>query len=257
MMYHNEVLQKTRLERDMLMSDREENIIFDFIWGNTYGLFGQGYHVMIKESDTGMYLSYSVDMKYGETKLDSAAFVGFMKDMKSLGLDAWNGRTYSDSSFENEDTWRLVINSVVIITDCKGANAYPPGWKNFLDYLHVRAGIPKSVRELPPEEMKRIREEKALQYQREEKEREQERERERDRKQRQGNQRGNTSVRQKKERPDRQDRHEKRGQVEKRFQDRKEKREQHVKNTNPQAKENAPGNNRQKRFRYRKKPAKQ
>ncbi len=255
MMYHNEVLQKTRLERDIQMSDREENIIFDFIWGNTYGLFGQGYHIMIKQTDDGTFLSYSVDMKYGETKLDGAGFEGFMKDMKALGIDSWNGRTFSDSSFEYEDTWKLTVNSVVVITDCKGANAYPPGWKNFLDYLHVRCGIPKSVRELPPEEMKRIREEKALQYQREEKEREQERERERDRKQRQGNHRGNTSARQKNDRPDRSDRHENRG--EKRYPDRKEKREQHVKNTNPQAKENAPGNNRQKRFRYRKKPAKQ
>ena len=155
------------------MSEKEENIIFDFIWGNTYGLFGQGYHVKIKQTDDGMYLSYSVDMKYGENKLDTAAFEGFMKDMKGLGVDSWHSRTYSDSSFEYEDTWRLVINSVIVITDCKGANAYPPGWKNFLDYLHVRCGIPKSVRELPPEEMKRIREEKAQQYIREEKEREQ------------------------------------------------------------------------------------
>ncbi|MBR5377059.1 MAG: hypothetical protein IK139_07230, partial [Lachnospiraceae bacterium] len=169
------------------MAEREENIIFDFIWGNTYGLFGQGYHVMIKESDDGMYLSYSVDMKYGEKKLDGAGFEGFMKDMKSLGIDSWDGRTYSDSGFENEDTWRLVANSVVVKTDSKGANAYPPGWKNFLDYLHVRAGIPKSVRELPPEEMKRIREERALQYMQEEEalEKEREKERERERKQKQ------------------------------------------------------------------------
>ena len=244
------------------MSDREENIIFDFIWGNTYGLFGQGYHVMIKQTDDGTFLSYSVDMKYGETKLDSAGFEGFMKDMKALGIDSWNGRTFSDSSFEYEDTWKLTVNSVVVITDCKGANAYPPGWKNFLDYLHVRCGIPKSVRELPPEEMKRIREEKAQQYLREEKEREQERERERDRKQKHNNNRrpNNPGVRQKNDRTDRadrQDRHEKRGQGEKRFQDRKEKREQTIKNAPQAARENAPGNNRQKRFRYRKKPAKQ
>ncbi len=242
------------------MSDKEENIIFDFIWGNTYGLFGQGYHIMIKQSDDGMYLSYSVDMKYGEKKLDNAAFEGFMKDMKALGIDGWNQRTFSESSFENEDTWRLIVNSVIVVTDCKGANSYPPGWKNFLDYLHVRCGIPKSVRELPPDEMKRIREEKALQYAQEEKERELEKAREKDRKEKQRNDRKGDNRRngdrpEKADRNERHDRNEKRG--EKRFQDRKEKRDQHMNNTNQQAKESSPKNDRPRRFRHRKKPVKQ
>ena len=138
-----------------MAAEKENNIIFDFIWGNTYGLFSEGYHLMIKGGGD-LFLTWSVDMKYGEVPLDNAKLEEFMKDLKALKLDSWNGRTYSDSGFENADTWRIETNHIALILESKGANDYPPEWKQFLEYLHVKWSVPVSSRELPPEERKEI-----------------------------------------------------------------------------------------------------
>ncbi len=225
------------------MAEKEENIIFDFTWGNTYGLFGQGYHVMIKNSNDSLYFSYSSDLKYGEVKLDNAGLEEFMKDLKALRVDSWNGRTYSDSGFENEDTWRIIINSVTIIVDSKGANAYPPEWNNFLEYLHVKWSVPKSIRELSPEERKKIREQNALLHREEEKEKTEKKPVNREH--RDHNQKNPHQGR---------DRHQ-----EKKYPEKKEKREQHIRNQNANAVNNANAgrSDRPRHFRHRKKPQKQ
>ena len=138
-----------------MAAEKENNIIFDFIWGNTYGLFAEGYHLMIKGGGD-LFLTWSVDMKYGEVPLDNAKVEEFMKDLKALRLYSWNGRAYSDSVFENADTWRIETNHIALILESKGANDYPPEWKQFLEYLHVKWSVPVSSRELPPEERKEI-----------------------------------------------------------------------------------------------------
>lgn len=139
-----------------MAAEKESNIIFDFTWGNTYGLFAEGYHLMIKGGGD-LYLTWSVDLKYGEVPLDNAKLDEFMKDLKALRLDTWNGKTYSDSSFENADTWRIEANHIALVIESKGANDYPPEWKQFLEYLHMKWSVPVSTRELPAEQRKEIR----------------------------------------------------------------------------------------------------
>ena len=134
---------------------KEENVIFDFCWGNTYGLFSEGYHVMIKDSND-LYLTWSVDLKYGEVKFDNAKLEEFMKDLKALRIDNWNGKTFSKSDFDKGDTWKLEINNIALKMECKGANDYPPEWKTFLDYLHMKWSVPSSTRELPEEERQAV-----------------------------------------------------------------------------------------------------
>ena len=134
---------------------KEENVIFDFCWGNTYGLFSEGYHVMIKDSND-LYLTWSVDLKYGEVKFDNAKLEEFMKDLKALRIDNWNGKTFSKSDFDKGDTWKLEINNIALKLECKGANDYPPEWKTFLDYLHMKWSVPSSTRELPEEERQAV-----------------------------------------------------------------------------------------------------
>ncbi len=226
------------------MAEKEENIIFDFTWGNTYGLFGQGYHVMIKNSNDSLYFSYSADLKYGEVKMDNAALDDFMKDLKALRVDSWNGKTYSDSGFENEDTWRLIVNSVTIIVDSKGANAYPPEWGKFLEYLHVKWSLPQSVRELSPEERKRIREENVRLYKEEERERERHEKKPAGKERHEQQARNNNGPKEK--------------QGDKKFNDKKEKRDpQKFKNQSSQGNAgNTKGDRPRHFYRHRKKPAK-
>ncbi len=133
------------------MTEKTETIIFDFIWGNTYGLIGDGYHLMIKDSADKLYLTYSVDLKYGEIRFDDAKVTELIKDLKELHVDSWNGKTYSRSEYEEEkgDTWRLSVNQIGMILEAKGANDYPPEWKEFLNYFHVKYSVPVSRREDP------------------------------------------------------------------------------------------------------------
>ncbi len=131
------------------MAEKTEAQIFDFIWGNTLGLIGEGYHITVKESSEKLYLSYSVDLKYGELKFDENKIAELVKDLKSLRVDSWNGKTYSKSEFEEGDTWHLTVNHIGMILDAKGANDYPPEWTEFLNYLHIKFGIPVSRREDP------------------------------------------------------------------------------------------------------------
>jgi len=140
---------------DIMADTKEENVIFDFCWGNTYGLFSEGYHVMIKDSND-LYLTWSVDLKYGEVKFDNAKLEEFMKDLKALRIDNWNGKTFSKSDFDKGDTWKLEINNIALKLECKGANDYPPEWKTFLDYLHMKWSVPSSTRELPEEERQAV-----------------------------------------------------------------------------------------------------
>ena len=141
------------------MAEKENNLIFDFTWGNTYGLFAEGYHIMIKDGGD-LFLTWSVDLKYGETPLDNAKLDEFIKDLKVLKLDSWNGKTWSDSNFENADTWHIEVNHIALIMESKGANDYPPEWKQFLEYLHMKWSVPVSVREMPEEKRREIQKKK-------------------------------------------------------------------------------------------------
>ena len=123
-----------------------EETIFDFTWADAWGLYGVGYHIVIKDNQERMYLSWSVDLIYGEMKIGQR-LKEFLEDMKRVGLNSWDGRRYTKSGIFDGDTWSLKINSLSLKCEAQGTNEYPGEWKDFLKCLHEKWGIPVSRRE--------------------------------------------------------------------------------------------------------------
>ena len=123
-----------------------EETIFDFTWADAWGLYGVGYHIVIKDNQERMYLSWSVDLSYGEMKIGQR-LKEFLDDMKRTGLNSWDGRRYTKPGIFDGDTWSLKINSLSLKCEAQGTNEYPEEWKEFLKCLHEKWGIPVSRRE--------------------------------------------------------------------------------------------------------------
>lgn len=123
-----------------------EEIIFEFTWADAWGLYGVGYHIVIKDNPDRLYLSWSVDLSYGEMKLGQR-LKEFLEDMKRIGLGSWDGRKYSKTGIFDGDTWALKINSLVLKCEAQGTNEYPNEWKELLKCLHEKWSIPVSRRE--------------------------------------------------------------------------------------------------------------
>ena len=93
-----------------------------------------------------MYLSWAVDLKYDEIKIDRTA-QEFLEDMKKCGVASWDGRRYTKQGIFDGDTWSLKVNSLILKCESQGTNEYPAEWKDFLKCLHEKWKIPVSRRE--------------------------------------------------------------------------------------------------------------
>ena len=120
--------------------------IFEFTWADAWGLYGTGYHVVIKDNPDKVYLSWSVDLGYDEMKL-GGRLQDFLDDMKSCGLASWDGRRYTKPGIFDGDTWSIKVNSLKLKCEAQGTNEYPAEWKQFLKCLHEKWKIPVSKRE--------------------------------------------------------------------------------------------------------------
>ena len=123
-----------------------EEMIFDFTWADALGLYGTGYHVTIKDNKEHLYLSWSVDLSYGELKLGQR-LQEFLDDMKDCGIAAWDGHKYTKPGIFDGDTWSVKVNSLSLKAETQGTNDYPENWKRFLSCLHDKWGVPVSRRE--------------------------------------------------------------------------------------------------------------
>ncbi len=123
-----------------------EEPVFEFTWADAWGLYGTGYHVVIKNSQDRLYLSWSVDLSYGETKIGDR-LQEFLSDMKNCGVASWDGRRYTRQGIFDGDTWSVRANSLSLKVETQGTNEYPPEWKAFLKCLHDKWNIPVSKRE--------------------------------------------------------------------------------------------------------------
>lgn len=131
------------------MAEKQDTTLFEFTWGNTFGLFSEGYHLVVKVPKERLYLSYSVDLKYGEIRFDEEKLEELWNDLVALHIHLWSGRTFSNSDFEEGDTWTLTYRYGDHKLEAKGANAYPPEWTELLNYFHIKYSIPVSRREDP------------------------------------------------------------------------------------------------------------
>ncbi|MCR5774153.1 MAG: hypothetical protein K6G42_03620 [Lachnospiraceae bacterium] len=120
--------------------------VFEFTWADAWGLYRTGYHIVVKESQEKMYLSWSVDLSYGEMKLGQR-LQEFLDDMKAIGLSSWDGRRYTKPGIFDGDTWSVKANSLTLKCESQGTNEYPEEWKAFLECLHKKWSIPVSKRE--------------------------------------------------------------------------------------------------------------
>ena len=123
-----------------------DDTIFEFIWADAWGLYRTGYHVVIKDNPDRMYLSWSVDLKYDEMKIDQN-LQEFLEDLKKCGIASWDGRRYTKQGIFDGDTWFLKVNSLKLKCEAQGTNEYPAEWKKFLQCLHDKWKIPVSRRE--------------------------------------------------------------------------------------------------------------
>ena len=123
--------------------------VFEFTWGDAWGLYGTGYHVVIKDNEENkdkLYLSWSVDLKYGEMRI-SQKLQEFLDDIKACGVQSWDGQRYTKAGIIDGDTWYFKVNSLSIKAEAQGTNEYPAEWKQLLSCLHEKWGVPVSKRE--------------------------------------------------------------------------------------------------------------
>lgn len=123
--------------------------VFEFTWGDAWGLYGTGYHVVIKDNEDNkdkLYLSWSVDLKYGEMRI-SQKLQEFLDDIKACGVQSWDGQRYTKAGIIDGDTWYFKVNSLSIKAEAQGTNEYPAEWKQLLSCLHEKWGVPVSKRE--------------------------------------------------------------------------------------------------------------
>lgn len=123
--------------------------VFEFTWGDAWGLYGTGYHVVIKDNEENkdkLYLSWSVDLKYGEMRI-SQKLQEFLDDIKACGVQSWDGQRYTRPGIIDGDTWYFKVNSLAVKSEAQGTNEYPAEWKQLLCCLHEKWGVPVSKRE--------------------------------------------------------------------------------------------------------------
>ena len=123
-----------------------EEVIFEFTWADAWGLYGTGYHIVIKDNPEKQYLSWSVDLKYGEMRIGQR-LQEFLDDIKACGLSAWDGQRYTKPGIIDGDTWYVKVNSLTLKCEAQGTNEYPAEWKKLLACLHEKWTIPVSKRE--------------------------------------------------------------------------------------------------------------
>ena len=123
-----------------------EEVIFELTWADAWGLYGTGYHIIIKDNKERMYLSWSVDLKYGEMRIGSR-LDEFLNDIKGLNIGSWDGKRYTKPGILDGDTWNIKVNSLIVRCEAQGTNEYPPEWKALLQCLHTKWNIPVSKRE--------------------------------------------------------------------------------------------------------------
>lgn len=123
-----------------------DEVIFEFVWADAWGLYGTGYHLVIKDNPEKQYLSWSVDLKYDEMKIGQR-LQEFLDDLKKCGLSSWDGHRYTKPGIFDGDTWSVKINSLKLKCEAQGTNEYPAEWKQFLQCLHEKWKIPVSKRE--------------------------------------------------------------------------------------------------------------
>lgn len=128
-----------------LMHEQAE-VIFEFTWADAWGLYGTGYHIVIKDNPEKLYLSWSVDLSYDEIKIGDR-LQEFLEDIRKCGLSSWDGHRYTKQGIFDGDTWSVKINSLKIKCEAQGTNEYPPEWGQFLKCLHEKWKIPVSKRE--------------------------------------------------------------------------------------------------------------
>ena len=117
-----------------------EEPVFEFAWADAWGLYGTGYHVVVKNSQDKLYLTYG-ELKMGQRLQD------FLDDMKACGIGSWDGRRYTKQGIFDGDTWTIKANSLTLKCEAQGTNEYPDEWKSFLNCLHEKWNIPVSKRE--------------------------------------------------------------------------------------------------------------
>jgi hypothetical protein len=123
-----------------------EEVIFEFTWADAWGLYGTGYHIVIKDNPDRLYLSWSVDLKYGEMRIGQR-LQEFLDDIKECGISAWDGQRYTKPGIIDGDTWYVKVNSLTLKCEAQGTNEYPAEWKKLLNCLHEKWTIPVSKRE--------------------------------------------------------------------------------------------------------------
>ncbi len=133
-------------DRNPKLRREAEEPVFEFTWADAWGLYGTGYHVVIKDSQDKLYLSWSVDLSYGEMKLGQR-LTEFLDDMKKCGIGSWDGKKYTKPGIFDGDTWSIKANSLILKVEAQGTNEYPPEWKHLLQCLHEKWTIPVSKRE--------------------------------------------------------------------------------------------------------------
>lgn len=142
-----EAYVETAAEDKVIRTKREpEEPVFEFSWADSWGLYGTGYHVVIKDNQDKLYLSWSVDLSYGEMKLGQR-LQEFLDDMKACGVGKWDGHKFTKPGIFDGDTWSVRANSLTLKCEAQGTNEYPQEWKAFLGCLHDKWKIPVSKRE--------------------------------------------------------------------------------------------------------------
>ena len=141
-------IQEDDAAEDKNVKPRREPIepVFEFTWADAWGLYGTGYHVVIKDNQDKLYLSWSVDLSYGELKIGQR-LQEFLDDMKTCGIGKWDGHRYTKAGIFDGDTWAVKVNSLTLKSEAQGSNEYPQEWKTFLKCLHDKWHIPVSKRE--------------------------------------------------------------------------------------------------------------
>ena len=132
--------------KDGKIKHEAAEVIFEFTWADAWGLYGTGYHIVIKDNPEKIYLSWSVDLGYDEIKI-GGRLQDFLEDMRKCGLSSWDGRRYTRPGIFDGDTWSVKVNSLRLKCEAQGTNEYPEEWKQFLKCLHENWKIPVSKRE--------------------------------------------------------------------------------------------------------------
>ncbi len=145
--------EKPAPSEDFLPEDIESNlkrepdeVIFEFTWADAWGLYGTGYHIVIKDNPDKLYLCWSVDLSYDELKIGDR-LQEFIEDIRKCGLSSWDGHRYTKQGIFDGDTWSVKVNSLRLKCEAQGTNEYPPEWQQFLKCLHEKWKIPVSKRE--------------------------------------------------------------------------------------------------------------